>query len=188
MCWSIWRDISEEESESCGAICSIKNGRPRLLVIYEEIITVMGRSSLDQAGSHIISWWTRSSIRAASSWGSFDCSLPWTSSQDGCSSPLLWTARPTCHPTHSLEQCPNKISLFGLLKDGTIDVDHIGKLSMTNVENLETWSIELFYHTRAQAVNIQRCSIIILHNGGEGGGEEGGGSLANLVYPHFPSR
>ena len=88
----------------------------------------MGRSSLDQAGSHIISWWTRSSIRAASSWGSFDCSLPWTSSEDGCSSPLLWAARPTCSPTHSLEQCPNKMSLFGLLKDGTIAVDHIGRV------------------------------------------------------------
>ena len=54
---------------------------------------------------------------------------------------------------------------------------------MTNVENLETWSMTLFYHTQAQVVNIQRCSIIILHNGGG----EGGGNLANLVLSPFPS-
>ena len=58
---------------------------------------------------------------------------------------------------------------------------------MRNVENLETWSIALFYHTQAQAVNIQRCSIIILHNGGGDGGEERGG-LANLVLSPFPSQ
>ena len=59
---------------------------------------------------------------------------------------------------------------------------------MTNVKNLETWSIALLYHTQAQAVNIQRCSIIILHNGGGDEGEGGGGEFGKSGFIPIPLR
>ena len=83
------------------------------------------------------------------------------------------------------EQCPNKTYLFNA---DHIHKVHICKFSMTNVENLETWSIALFYHTQAQAVNIQRCSIIILHNGGGDGGEEGEFGKSGFIPISLPDK
>ena len=87
-------------------------------------------------------------------------------------------------------QCHIPSSFWALKRWNNRCLSHsqgICKVSLTNVENLETWSIELFYHTRAQAVNIQRCSIIILHNGAMEGGRwrRREGSLANLVLSTF---
>ena len=62
------------------------------------------------------------------------------------------------------------MSVLCFSKQSNLLVDYFSKISMKNVENLET---SLSITLELEVVNIQRCSIIVPHKEGDEGGRGG---------------